>query len=115
MSQFSDWFAKLESQALARLKADGQKALIIAENVGEFVVDEAEIGLEELGSIALDAVETEAPKVLGGGEKFGSAVTNVIQTVEAKGKTILVSDAQAAVQNAYHAFQAAVTANKTGS
>ena len=60
-----------------------------------------EIAFEELASIAGSAILTEATKLISGQEKFGNAVTNVVQTVEASGKTVAINTAQAAVQIAY--------------
>lgn len=60
-----------------------------------------EIALEDLAEIAGKAVLTEAVSALSGSEKFGTAVTNVVQTVEASGKTVGIATAQAAVQTAF--------------
>lgn len=60
-----------------------------------------EVALGDIIHIALQAVLTEAPKLIAGSEKFGNAVGNVIMTVEAQGKTILLQTAQTGVQAAY--------------
>lgn len=60
-----------------------------------------EVALEDLAEIAGKAVLTEAVAAISGNEKFGAAVTHVIQTVEASGKTVALSTAQTAVQTAY--------------
>lgn len=60
-----------------------------------------EVAFEDLAELAGKAVMEELPKVVSGSEKFGNAVTNVIQTVEASGKTIAIQTAQTAVQSAY--------------
>lgn len=60
--------------------------------------------------IALNAVVTEAGKAISGTEKFGNAVQNVVQTVEAAGKPIVVADGQALVQNAYNYIQSKLPA-----
>jgi|HubBroStandDraft_3_1064219.scaffolds.fasta_scaffold304989_1 hypothetical protein len=105
----SQWFSDLENEAKAKLAELGEKAEEIAEYVGPVVVDDIESALEELGTLALDAVVAEAPKLISGQEKFSNAVTDVVQNVEAQGKPVLVQDAQMAVQGAYHAFQIAVS------
>lgn len=64
-----------------------------------------EVGLEEIAAICGQAVLNEAPKVLSGAEKFGNAVTSVIQQVEAAGKTIALQTAQAGIQAAYLSAQ----------
>lgn len=64
-----------------------------------------EAALETLATIAVDAVLGQASQVISGTEKFGAAVTNVIQTVEAQGKTVAVQTAQTAVQTAYLTIQ----------
>jgi hypothetical protein len=105
----SQWFSELENEAKVKLAALGREAETIVERVGPVIVEDVEEALDDLGSLALDAVIAEAPKVISGEEKFGNAVANVVQHVEAKGKPVLVQDAQMAVQGAYHAFQLAVS------
>lgn len=60
-----------------------------------------EVALEDLAQVAGAAVLAEAPKLISGQEKFGNAVANVVQTVEAQGKTVAIQTAQTAVQTAY--------------
>lgn len=60
-----------------------------------------EVAFEDLAVIAGQAVMQAAPLAISGQEKFGTAVVNVIQTVEKAGQTVAVSTAQAAVQAAY--------------
>ena len=103
------WIANLEIEAKTKLDALGAEAQHIVEKIGPVVVADIESALEALGKLALDAVIAEAPKLISGGEKFGSAVTNVVQAVEGQGKTVLVQDAQMAVQNAYYAFKLAIS------
>lgn len=57
-----------------------------------------EVALEDLATIAGQAVLAQLPLAISGQEKFGAAVANVVQTVEASGKTIAISTAQAVVQ-----------------
>lgn len=101
------WFANLEAEAAAKLQALGTEAEKVIESVGTVVVADVEAAFQELGTLALNAVLAEAPKVLSGAEKFGSAVTSVVQAVEASGKAVLVQDAQMAVQAAVRAVQTA--------
>ena len=103
------WIANLEIEAKEKLDALGAEAQHIVEKIGPVVVADIGSALEELGKLALDAVIAEAPKLISGREKFGSAVTNVVQSLEGQGRTILVQDAQMAVQNAYYAFKLAVS------
>lgn len=65
----------------------------------------AEAALEDLAGVALNAVVAQAPLLITGQEKFGGAVTAVVQAVEAGGKTVAVQTAQMAVQQAYLAAQ----------
>lgn len=65
------------------------------------IADSFETAVADLAKFAGQAVMEEAPKVISGTEKFGNAVTNLIQTVEAKGKQIAVSKAQQVIQTAY--------------
>lgn len=60
-----------------------------------------EVAIEDVAEIAAKAVLEQAPKVISGQEKFGNAVTFVVQQVQSSGKTIAVQTAQAAVQIAY--------------
>ena len=103
------WIAQLEREAKETLAALGTEAEHIAEKIGPVVVQDVEQALEQIGKLALGAVVAEAPKLISGSEKFGNAVANVVQTVEGQGKTILVQDAQMAVQNAYYAFKLAIS------
>lgn len=64
-----------------------------------------EVALEELAEVAGQAVLAQAPKVLSGQVKFGNAVSQVIDTVKAEGKTVAEQTAAAAVQLAYLEIQ----------
>lgn len=68
-----------------------------------------EVALEDLAAFAGRAVLDEASKVISGKEKFGNAVTNVVQSVEAQGKTVAIQTAQTAVQTAFLTAQEIVT------
>jgi uncharacterized protein (DUF1330 family) len=103
------WIAQLEIEAKQKLDALGAEAEQVIEKIGPVVVADIEQTLEALGKLALNAVIIEAPKLISGNEKFGNAVTNIVQTVEGQGKAILVQDAQMAVQSAYYAFKLAVS------
>lgn len=67
-----------------------------------------EVSIDQILSIAAQAVLTEAPKVISGQEKFQNAVNSVLKTVGTSGKTIAVNTAGAAVQLAYLEIQNAV-------
>ena len=101
--------ANLEVEAKAKLAELGDAAQQVVEKIGPVVIKDVEAALEQLGKLALNAVIAEAPKLISGNEKFGSAVVNVVQSVEGQGKTVLVQDAQMAVQNAYYAFKLAIS------
>lgn len=103
--------ASVEATIKADLAAVENGLEKVAETVAPVVVDAAEAFLREIFTIAAQAVLAEAPKVISGTEKFGNAVTNVIQTVEAQGKTILLQDAQMAVQGGYHIVQLQLPTN----
>ena len=70
-----------------------------------------EIALGDLAELALDAVLAQAGTVASGREKFGKAVTSVVQTVEKNGKTVLQQTAEMAVQQAYLTAQSIAQAN----
>ena len=59
------------------------------------------IAAEELGTIALNAVATEAPKLISGQDKLANAVNTVVASVQSQGKAVLASTATTAVQTAY--------------
>jgi len=77
------------------------KIVAVAEAFLPTLENDLEIALEDLAAIAGQAVLAQATAVISGNEKFGAAVTDVIQTVEASGKTVLTQTAQSAVQQAY--------------
>lgn len=81
-----------------------QKAQEVEQFASAFLpqaLNDVEVALGDLVGIAGQAVVAEAGKAISGSEKFGNAVANVIQTVEAAGKTIAAGTAQMAVQQAY--------------
>ena len=61
---------------------------------------------QELGSLALNAVLTEAPAVISGQEKLGNAINNVKSQLLAQGKTAGLGLIETAVQAA-HDYMAA--------
>jgi len=105
----SQLFLEIEHAAKARLAELGAEAERIGARIGPVVVADVEKVLEDLGLLALDAVIAEAPKFISGREKFGNAVANVVQNVEANGKSVLIQDAQLAVQGAYRSLQIAIS------
>lgn len=58
-------------------------------------------GADELGTLALNAVATEAPKLISGQEKLQNATANIINSLASQGKTVGAAVAQAAAQDAY--------------
>lgn len=60
--------------------------------------------------LALNAVMAQATAVATGQEKFGNAVASVVQSVEAAGMPIVITDGQALVQNAYNYIQSKLPA-----
>lgn len=61
---------------------------------------------EEIATIALNAVMSEAPKVIAGSEKLSNATSIVINSLGANGKRISANVAQAAVQSSYNFLSA---------
>lgn len=92
---FMAWADKAENEIVA-----------VAEAIVPPVVNVLEVGLADLADIAGTAMMAQVGKVMSGTEKFGTAVTDVIQTVEAQGKVVALQTAQSAVQQAYLAAQA---------
>lgn len=68
-----------------------------------------EVAIEDIAAIAGQAVLDQAPKVISGEVKFGNAVSQVIDTVKASGKSVAQATAGAAVQLAYLEFQKLVS------
>lgn len=109
-TNFAAWLASEE----AKVKTLASNFVQTAEKVGAEIVEDVgadlEIAFEELAPIAGAAVLNQAAAVATGQEKFGAAVQDVVQTVEASGKSIAVQTAQLAVQQAYTRVQTAATA-----
>lgn len=96
-SFFTNLGAYLEAEAL-KVEAEIKK---IAAEVGPYLLNDLESFATTLAQIAIGAVLKQALLVLSGSEKFGAAVTDVVQQVEINGKQIEINDAQAVVQQAY--------------
>jgi len=105
-------FAEKEKAAVVALAG---KFLPEIEQGLETVVQDVEVALEDIAGLVFQSVLAEAPKLISGEEKFGNAVDNVVQTVEAGGKTIFQTTAQMAVQQAYLTAQNIAAASKGGS
>lgn len=101
MSMLSDFVASVEAYA----KAEEAKIAPIAQHFLSQVISDVEVALEDIAGIAVNAVLAQATNALTGQEKFGGAVTSVIQTVEAQGKTVAFATAQMATQQAFLAVQ----------
>lgn len=86
-----------------------QTAIVDAEQLGEFIVGEAERDLSALwdycAPIVLSSIQAEATKAITGEEKFGNAVQNVYQTAVGAGKPLLIQDAQSMVQDGFNWLQ----------
>lgn len=101
MSFFTDLLTEIETEA----KALEAKIAPVAQAFEQQIIGDIEIAAKDLAQIAVNAVLAQASATLSGSEKFGQAVTNVIQTIEAAGKGVAISTAQTAVQQAYSAVQ----------
>lgn len=99
------------TKAEAYIKTIEADVIKVADEFLPELEDILEVALEDLAEIAVGAVLKEAPLVIDGTEKFGSAVATVIQTVEASGKTVALQTAQTAVQTAYLTVQSVVKGN----
>lgn len=105
MSVFTDIETSFEAEAF---KVEAK----IKEFASAFLPEVAnalEVGLEDIAAIAFGAVLNEAKSLASGNEKFGNAVTNVVQTVESQGKTVLLQTAQTGVQLAFLTAQKIAT------
>lgn len=67
---------------------------------------------EEIATLALNAVATQAPLVLTGQVKLQNATSTVINSLAASGKSISSNLAQAAVQTAYNFLSQALHSNQ---
>lgn len=89
-------------QALERFaQSVKDKILAFADDFLPKIENDAEVALEDLAGLAMNAVLAQASKLIGGREKFGNAVDAVVEQVEANGHTVLQQTAQMAVQQAY--------------
>src|SRR6185312_3777413 len=88
---FINLFAKIKEEVASLIPA--------AENIAVEVEQGAFAALEavfEAGyPIARDAIIAEAPKLISGQEKFGSAVTHVMEALQVKLGPVIVADVQA--------------------
>ena len=101
------FWTDFETQIAKDAKAIEAELLTIAQNIKPLII----AGFEELATLALNAVATEAPKVLSGQEKLSNAVSTVVTSLGASGKSVAVSVAEAAVQSAYNTISALVNKN----
>jgi hypothetical protein len=82
--------AKLEAAAIERLKE--LETVAVAD-----IKDVFSVG----APLAVKAIEAEAVKVASGQEKFGSAVTSVMQQLETELGPVAIQDVQALIQLAF--------------
>lgn len=102
-------FSTLENYfetAWTEVKAD---AVELWDETETTVVSDLEALWSFAAPIAINAVMAQVSSVASGTEKFGTAVTTVVQAVEAAGKPIVIADGQALVQNAYNFVQSKVS------
>ena len=99
-----------EARTLCR-KSEGKNRRLRRRLPAAQAESDIEIALGDLAELALDAVLAQAGTVASGREKFGKAVTSVVQTVEKNGKTVLQQTAEMAVQQAYLTAQSIAQAN----
>lgn len=104
MNELQQFLATLDAEA----KSEWVKIEAAAVHFATQAAQAIEIGLQALAPIALNAVLNAATKAVSGGEKFGSAVTDVIQQVEGQGMTVATQTAQMVVQQAYLTVQSLV-------
>lgn len=83
--------AKKAEQELGKLWA-GMKPLVVA-------------GEQELAAVAMNAVMTQIPLVLGGSVKLANATASIVTSLGQQGKTIALHLAEAAAQAAYNEIQ----------
>jgi len=103
------WFANFVSFVETEAKAAEDKIVQVANEIGPVIVQYTEEFLSSLAQVAIGAVLDQAPLAISGAEKFGNAVANVLQTVEAQGKTMAINDVHAVVQSAYTAVKQVAT------
>lgn len=104
-----------EAKIGAWIKAEWAKIEPVAEKFEQAMINDVEVGLEAVAEIAGAAVLKQAPLLISGKEKLSDAADDIVQTVEAGGKTIAQQTAVTAAQQAFDAISNAVTAAKTPS
>jgi hypothetical protein len=96
------FFANLESELESAFNTVVTDVEQLAVAIGTEVENDVKALWAALAPVALQAIQDNATKVMTGEEKFGTAVTTVVQTAEAQGQSILIQDAQALVQNTFN-------------
>ena len=96
MSWFSKWFRNIRQRA----------ENIWATDVAPAVKDSWELFSDQFSQIALDAVTKLAMSQLSGGQKFETAVKEVLKDAKTKGWNVGSSAVQLLVQRAYVNFKA---------
>lgn len=106
MNNFDTYVAMAETKLKAMIATGEAEAIAIYDKIEPVVEPELVSFAESVGEIALGAVLKQVPLIAAGTEKFGAAVTDVVQTVEANPTlpAIAMSDAQQAVQNSVDAL-----------
>ena len=108
-SDFSAWWGTFEAQAEAKIASFEAGAEVVLEQLGKSAETYLELGMEKIGTFAMNAVLAQGVAVATGQEKFGAALTTVVQNVEAEGKTIAMQTAGMFVQAAFTTLQTAAT------
>ena len=109
-----DFLTTIEAYIESEAKKAEDEIVKLANEFGPTILQYGEEFLASLAQIALGEVLQEAPLVMSGAEKFGVAVTSVVEQVEAQGKQIAIQDAHLVVQAAYNKAAQIAGSSKTG-
>jgi hypothetical protein len=82
------------------------------EKIGTLIKPMAIATAEDVATIALGAVMQQAPLVLSGSIKLANATASVISTLASQGKSVVASQAEAAVQATYNELSSKLNAAK---
>lgn len=105
MTNTTNPFGALWDEIKAEAAKVETEAVALAEQFATSAVADIEAVFAIGAPLAIQAVMDAAPLVMGGSEKFGTAVTSVMQTLETKLGPVAIQDVQALIQTAYRGIQ----------
>lgn len=84
------------------LDTEYHQAQAVVQSIWQYIKPMVQAGAQEVAAAALQAVLTEAPKVIAGTEKLSNATSSVVNALAQQGKSVAINIAESAVQAAYN-------------